>query len=138
MTAEYGAVTRGDRSEPLRSASGSLGAVTNVVALLADGLGYRADHHQPGEDRAAQTHREDRFQRCGRDDTQHANRPSRQRLESTRDGLRELRPGHAVRDGLEPLDRLSAKNESDVPCSDLVAPTGHCGGGDFRVVEEDP
>ena len=35
--------------------------------------------------------------------------------DSTRDGLGELRPGHAVRDGLEPLQRLSAENESDVP-----------------------
>jgi hypothetical protein len=57
---------------------------------------------------------------------------------STRDGLRELRPGYAVWDGLEPLHRLSAEHESDVPCRDLIAPTGHRSGSDFRVVEEDP
>ena len=33
----------GRRDSPLRFASGGLGAVTNVVALLADGFGYQAD-----------------------------------------------------------------------------------------------
>jgi hypothetical protein len=47
------------------------------------------------------------------------------------DGLCELRPAHAVGDGFEPLDRLSAEDESDVPRRDFVAPTGHRRGGDF-------
>jgi hypothetical protein len=56
---------RGHWNSPLRFASGRLGAV-NVVALLADIRGNQADAHQTCEDCAAQTDRENRFQRCGR------------------------------------------------------------------------
>lgn len=57
---------RGYWNSPLRFASGRLGAVTNVAALLADIRGNQADPHQASEDCAAQTDREDRFQRGGR------------------------------------------------------------------------
>src|SRR6188474_2653869 len=58
-------------------------------------------------------------------------------LDSIGNGLRELRPGHAVGDGLEPLDGLGAEDEADVTRRHLVAPAGHGRGGDLRVVEED-
>jgi hypothetical protein len=54
---------------------------------------------------------------------------------STIDGVRELRSG--VGDGLEPLHRLGAEHESDVPRRDFVALTGHRSGGYFRVVKQD-
>src|SRR5215207_4590776 len=57
---------------------------------------------------------------------------------STRNGLRKLGPGHAVGYGLEPLHRLGAEDESDVPCGYLVTPTGHGSCRDFGIVEEDP
>ena len=53
-------------------------------------------------------------------------------------GLRELRPGHAVGDGLEPLDGLGAEDEADIARRHLVAPAGHGCGGDLGVLEEDP
>src|SRR6185503_5988096 len=58
--------------------------------------------------------------------------------DSTGNGLRELCPGHAAGDGLEPLDGLGAEDEADVVPGHLVAPAGHRRGGDLRVLEEDP
>src|SRR4029453_13471826 len=57
--------------------------------------------------------------------------------DSTGNGLRELAPGQAGGDSLEPFDGLGAEDEADVSRCHLVAPAGHRRGGDLPVVEKD-